>query len=115
MVLLYLSFEWLLARWAGSALCVFWWAAFKYIEKFNFDAELISIWSSLAVSIGFLSVVHDSYDNEKVFVIVSLRKTCVSGLGFFDGVYKLILLLVTLTLLSPNVAYKKTLFSTNNW
>ena len=94
----------------GSHLCVFWWAAIEYNGELIFEAELISIWNSLAVSTGFLSVVQDFYDNVKVFEIASLKYTWVSGAGITCGINRLILLIVTLTSLSPKVVYRVSCF-----
>ena len=59
---------------------------------------------------GFLSVVQDSHDSVKLFVKTSLKnieKKSVSGLGIIVGIYRLILLLVTSTVLSPTVVYNR--------
>ena len=55
---------------------------------------------------GFLSVVHYLYDGVKLLVIASSKILCVSGLGIMVGIYRLILLIVTLTPLSLNVVYR---------
>ena len=62
------------------------------------------------MSIGFLSVVQDSYDNVKVFVIASLKSSCVFVLGIIEAIYKKILIMVTLTATSPDVVYRISCF-----
>ena len=59
---------------------------------------------------GFLSVVQDSYDIVNVFVIASLKLLCISGLGFIFGIYRLLLLIVKSTLLSPSFVYRMSCF-----
>ena len=75
-----------------------------------FDAELISIKKSLAVSMGFLSVVQGSYDSSKLFIQASLENLCVSGLGVFVCIYRILLIILTLIVLSPFAVFTKSRF-----
>ena len=68
-----------------------------------FNAELIFFRNSLAASVGFLSVVQDSYDSENLFLIALLNNLCDSVLGYIVVINRLLLLKVTLTYLTPSV------------